>query len=51
MKNIFNNVDTKYLDCISGTCEHITHGYNGILVTVLLMIVASITTYRYLYTR
>jgi len=29
MKTIFNKIDPKYIECTSGTCEHIEHKLNS----------------------
>jgi hypothetical protein len=30
MKTIFDKIDTRYLDCANGMCEHVEHKMNAI---------------------
>jgi hypothetical protein len=39
MKNIFNKVDPKFLECTTGVCEHANHNLNGAYWVILLSIV------------
>jgi len=39
MKTIFDKIDTKYLDCTSGACEHVTHNFNGVLIVGLALFI------------
>ena len=38
MKTIFDKVDTKYLDCMSGACGHALHTFNGATLIVLALV-------------
>lgn len=38
MKTIFDKVDTKYIDCMSGTCSHVVHTFNGATLIVLSLV-------------
>lgn len=38
MKTIFDKVDVKYLDCMSGTCGHALHTFNGATLIVLSLV-------------
>ena len=38
MKTIFDKIDPKYIECTTGTCEHVTHTSNAVLFTALLVI-------------
>lgn len=38
MKTILDKVDPKYLECTAGTCEHISHAQNTVLLPVLLVL-------------
>jgi len=51
MKTIFDKVDTKYLDCTSGTCEHVAHNFNGILLVTIALAIVTVKVYQYLNTR
>ena len=37
MKTIFDKVDSKYIDCATGACEHATHTQNSLLWVVLVV--------------
>jgi hypothetical protein len=36
MKTIFDKVDTKYLECATGICEHAIHMQNGLLIVTII---------------
>jgi len=38
MKTIFDKVDMKYLDCMSGTCGHTLHVFNSATLIVLSVV-------------
>lgn len=38
MKTILDKVDPKYLDCVSGTCGHVMHTFNGATLIVLSLV-------------
>ena len=43
MKTILNKVDPKYLDCVSGLCEHTSHQFNLFyLIAIPLCVIAFI---------
>lgn len=35
MKTIFDQIDLKYLECTTGTCEHIVHQPNQVLILII----------------
>ena len=47
MKTIFDKVNPKYLECISGTCEHAAHQPNMLLWCVIVILGVTIS-YTYL---
>lgn len=51
MKTIFDKIDTKYLDCTAGTCEHVAHNFNGALLIILAITIVSVKIYQHLHTR
>ena len=38
MNTIFDKVDPKYLDCMSGACGHTIHTFNGATLIVLSLV-------------
>jgi hypothetical protein len=38
MNTIFDKVNPKYLDCMSGTCGHTIHTFNGATLIVLSLV-------------
>lgn len=41
MKTIFDKIDPKHLDCVSGVCEHISHQFNALYLLAIPVIVIS----------
>ena len=51
MKTIFDKIDTKYLDCTSGACEHVLHNFNGALLVIFIITIVLVKIYQHLHTR
>ena len=39
MKTIFDKIDAKHIDCVSGICEHTSHQYNLFYLIVIPVLV------------
>ena len=39
MKTIFDKIDPKHLDCVSGVCEHTSHQFNSLYLLMIPVIV------------
>ena len=46
MKTIFDKIDTKHLDCVSGLCEHTSHQFNALYLLVVPVIVIGYITFK-----
>lgn len=44
MKTIFDKINPKYLECTAGSCEHISHSLNPIIIITLVSLI--IVAYR-----
>lgn len=49
MKTIFNKVDPKYLDCVSGMCEHAIHNLNFLSWMALFIVIGIFLGKKYIY--
>ena len=45
MKTIFDKIDPKYIECASGTCEHVAHSNNAVLWTVIAILLVWLGMY------
>ena len=41
MKTIFDKLDMKHIDCVSGACNHTLHTFNGATLIVLVLVASA----------
>jgi len=46
MKTIFDKIDTKYIDCTTGACEHISHAYNASYIAIAAVLILAISIFE-----
>ena len=46
MKTIFDKINPKHLDCVSGLCEHTSHQFNSLYLLVIPTIVLAYIAYK-----
>lgn len=39
MKTIFDKIDTRYLDCTTGVCDHVMHNMNATIIVGLAILI------------
>lgn len=45
MKTMFDKIDLVFVECTTGTCEHVSHSYNGVFIVVAIAFIVGITTH------
>jgi len=46
MKTMFDKIDPKHLDCVSGVCEHTSHQFNSVYLLMIPVIVMGYIAFR-----